>query len=196
MSYYSDDALQPLIELVDRASKNPLLLGIDGQGGSGKSTLARELVGKFDRPAAVVEGDDFYRDMPDDERLKLGPAEGFEWYFDWQRLKEQVLVPVREGKQSLRYQRYDWDNARMGVWVDIPMPSIVIVDGIYTLRPALRHLSDVKVYVEASKEVRVERQIDRAENPNEWIKRWIAAEDFYVAEHDPRGEADVVVDGS
>lgn len=196
MSYYSDDVLRPLVQLVNGMTKNPLLLGIDGQGGSGKSTLAREIVGKFDRPAIVVEGDDFYRDMPDEERVKLSPSEGFEQYFDWQRLAKEVLLPVRAGESVLRYQRYDWGNARMGDWVESPMPDIVIVEGVYTLRPTLRDLSDVKVYVEAGAEVRLKRHIDRAENSNEWINRWVAAEDFYVAEHDPKSAADVVFEGN
>ena len=64
------------------------------------------------------------------------------------------------------------------------------------MRPTLRRLSDVKVYVEASEEVRIERHINRAENSDEWIKRWVAAEDFYITKHDPKSAADVAFEGN
>lgn len=183
--------LRELLAVVDRRLA---LVGIDGQGGAGKSTFARTVVGELGY-AVVVEGDDFYRDLPDDERAALDPAAGVEQYFDWQRLRREVLEPVRRGDAVLRYQRYDWDRATMGDWVEQPMPDVVVVEGVYTLRPQLRDLIDVAVWVETSEETRLRRQAERGENDDVWIRRWVAAEDHYVATHDPRSAAVLHVEG-
>lgn len=195
MTTTTDHAAETLRALVSAVERRPVLVGIDGQGGAGKSTFARAVVGSLGA-AVVVEGDDFYRDMDDDERAALDPAAGVEQYFDWQRLRREVLEPVRRGDPTLRYQRYDWDNATMGAWVEQPMPDVVVVEGVYTLRPQLADLVDVAVWVETSEETRLRRQAERGENADEWITRWVAAEDHYVATHDPRSRADLHVEGA
>jgi uridine kinase len=186
------DTLPLLVDLVHRSGKRPVLVGIDGQGGAGKSRLALQLAARMPR-SVVVEGDDFYRDLPDDARVLLDAEQGAEQYVDWQRLRREVLEPVARGEPVLRYQRYDWARAAMGGWVEVPMPEVVVVEGVYTLRPQLRDLVDVKVYVEASAQVRRQRQRDRGENPDDWIERWVAAEDVYVARTAPQAAADLVV---
>lgn len=188
-------AARTLRELLAAVGRRPALVGIDGQGGSGKSTFARAVAGGLGH-AVVIEGDDFYRDLPDDERAALDAVAGVEQYFDWQRLRREVLEPVRRGDAILRYQRYDWGRAAMGDWVEQPMPDVVVVEGVYTLRPQLLDLIDVAVWVETSEETRLRRQAERGENEDVWIRRWVAAEDHYVATHDPRSEAVLHVEGA
>jgi phosphoribulokinase len=187
-------ALRPILAAVAARPRRPLLVGIDGPGGSGKSTLAGELVRQLDG-AVVVEGDDFYRDLPEEVRAALGPEAGYQQYFDWQRLRREVLVPVRDRRPALRYQRYDWEHARMGAWVTLPMPPVVVVEGVYTLRPALAELVDLKVFVATGEAVRLERQRARGENPDAWIGRWMAAEDHYLGVARPDLAADLVISG-
>ena len=193
---YPKGAIDQLVTLIGQAGKRPLLVGIDGPGGAGKSTLARYLVGRLNCPAVVVQGDHFYRDMPEDERLSLDAREGMMQYFDWQRLRHQVLEPVATGERVMRYQRYDWDAAGMGGWVEVPMPDVVVVEGVYMLRPELRDLVDVKAFVDANEEVRLQRQAGRGENTDDWIKRWAAAEDLYLSEVAPRSLADILIGGA
>ncbi|NCT92090.1 AAA family ATPase [Cellulomonas sp. APG4] len=195
MTRSTDHAAESLRALVAGVDRRPVLVGVDGQGGAGKSTFARSVVGSLGS-AVVVEGDDFYRDMDDDARAALDPAWGAEHYFDWQRLRREVLEPVRRGERTLRYQRYDWADATMGAWVEQLMPDVVVVEGVYTLRPQLLDLVDVAVWVEASAETRLRRQAERGENADEWIARWVAAEDHYVATHDPRSRAALHVQGA
>jgi uridine kinase len=183
-----------ILERIAALPRRPLLVGVDGPGGSGKSTLARRLVERLDQ-AAVVEGDDFYRDLPEGRRTALDAAAGYEQYFDWERLREQVLTAVRAGRPVLRYQRYDWERARLGGWVERPMPAVVVVEGVYTLRPQLAGLVDLGVFVTTDRATRLRRQRDRGENPEEWIGRWMAAEDHYLAVARPEQAADLVVRG-
>jgi uridine kinase len=182
------------LERIAAHPRRPLLVGIDGPGGSGKSTLARRLAGRLEG-AVVIEGDDFYRDQPDGTRAALDAAGGYERYFDWERLRDEVLVPVREGHRVLRHRRYDWERARLGARVEQPMPDIVIVEGVYTLRPQLAGLVDLKVFVATDEATRLRRQLDRGENSEEWIARWMAAEDHYLRLVGPERSADLVIPG-
>lgn len=192
-SDHACDEVERLVARLRSSEPAPVLLGIDGPGGAGKSTFARHLVAQLGPGAVVVEGDDFYRDLPETTRIALDARQGVEEYFDWQRLRRQVLEPVRAGERVLRYQRYDWATASMGSWVELATPDVVVVEGVYTLRPELRDLLDVTVYVEADEATRRRRQLARGQNPSAWIERWMAAEDLYASDTAPRTVADVVV---
>ena len=177
------------------AKRRPVAVGIDGPGGSGKSTFARDLADYLEVSVAIVQGDDFYSDMPEEEKAKLSPEGGCESYFDWRRLRTEVLESVRGDVKDLRYQRYDWDNARMGNWIDILMPEVVIVEGVYTLRPQLRDLLDFYVYIRTGEGTRARRLTKRGENSNEWIERWNAASNIYESKVKPWEDADLIIDG-
>jgi uridine kinase len=115
---------------------------MDGGGGAGKSTLAREVAAIVDR-STIVEGDDFYRVMDEDERAALRPDTGYDRYFDSERLRDEVLVPLR-ARDPARYRRFDWDAAkRHGLTttvVEVKPHGVVIVEGVYCNRPELSEL--------------------------------------------------------
>jgi uridine kinase len=198
----SDHAEARVVPLADvaralegrRRPGHTLLVGIDGYGGSGKSTLARALAAALD--GQVVEGDDFYR--PSKERQAPGfRADEVGADFDWPRLRDQVLAPLRDNRPT-RFQRHDWDNDRPGEWRQLSAGGPVVVEGIYSTRPELRPLYDVVIWVEAPAEVRLARGLarDGEEARSQWVDEWMPAEDRYVAAHDPASSADLVVDGS
>jgi uridine kinase len=60
--------------------RRPWVVALDGPSAAGTSTLADVLADRLG--AAVLRGDDFYRDLPDDERWGLDAAGGLERYFD------------------------------------------------------------------------------------------------------------------
>ena len=74
--------------------------------------------------------------------------------------------------------------------------GVVVVEGVYVARPALRGYYDLIVVVEAPRELCLERQLARGENEPEQIARWRAAEEWYLERQDPRRVADLVIDGS
>lgn len=71
--------------------------------------------------------------------------------------------------------------------------GVVIVEGVYVARPALRGYLDLIVVVEAPRELCLARQRARGENDPAEIERWRAAEDWYLQHQNPRRVADVVV---
>lgn len=183
--------------ILDRATAlsraHVCLIAIDGAGGAGKSTLAHELA-SLTSQAKVVPMDDFYRPATDTVRLSVSPASGYQHYFDWQRLRDQVLVPLSTGSEAT-YQRYDWGMAKLNEYHTIHPTGIVIVEGVYTMREDLRSFYDLTVFVDAPRPLRLRRMVSRAANDRAMIQKWMAAEDYYVTKEDPANHADIVVRG-
>ena len=193
---FSRSDLHKVLDLIDRRSSadRTLLVAIDGLGGAGKSTLAVELSAEL--PAAsIVEVDHFYRPMTDAERKKLSPREGYEDYFDWKRMFDEVLEPLSEQRLS-RYRRYDWSTNSLAEWRETRPAGAVIIEGVYSTRPEFRPLLGVTVYVNAPREQRLARMIARRYENMEWLEHWMAAEDWYIENVRPADHADLVVDGS
>jgi uridine kinase len=171
-----------------------VIVAIDGPGGAGKSTLARELAVLRD-DVAIVEGADFYRPLNESTRAALTPIEAVDLLFDWERLRDEVLAPLVRGEEA-RYRRYDWTVERLGEDVATIAPhGVVVVEGSYVARPALRGYLDLIVVVEAPRDLRIARQLERGEDEPERIARRRAAEDWYRERQDPKRVADLVVDG-
>jgi uridine kinase len=168
------------------------LVAIDGRGGAGKSTLAKELRDKIG--AQIIEGDDFYRVMSETERRALQPKDAYMRNFDWQRLRDQVLAPIRNGKAA-RYEQYDWHLQQLGPAVQVEPEGLIIIEGVYSFRPELRPYYDYSVFVETSRDVCFRRLRDRHANKEEWIQRWAAAEDWYIEHLCPSDAADMIARG-
>ena len=167
------------------------LVLVDGLGGAGKSVLAAALAEQLG--TLVVQGDDFYHSS--EQRWRSGP-EAIGASFDWRRLERQVLAPLSQG-EGARYQRYDWDEDRLGDWISLPGQDTVVVEGVYVLRAELRRYASVSIWVETPREVRLSRGIGRDGEAarSRWTDEWMPAEDVYVAAMRPMAAATVVVDG-
>ena len=155
--------------------------------------------------------DDFYGPMDAREMSALGPEEGYDRYFDWERLREEVLVPLTRGLTA-RYRRYDWGRHRLGGWTEIEPEGLVVVEGVYSTRPELRDLFRFSIFVETGRDERTGRSMARAEaefgskaidnvaarraDHRFWLQRWMAAEEWYDHHIDPKQWADVVLSGS
>jgi len=177
-----------------RHTRSYLLVAIDGGGGAGKSTLARNLADALG-DATIVQMDDFYRPMPAAERAALTPGEGVDRYFDWQRLRDSVLWPLRRGATA-RYRRYDWETGAIaGDAVEVIPSGVILIEGVYSLRRELRDLYDLTIFVDAPAELRHRRMAGRAENADIWIDRWMAAEHCYLERHRPQAGASLIWPG-
>jgi uridine kinase len=192
-----EDAAELVSDAIDAAEHEgpAVIVAVDGPGGSGKSALVRELALLRD-DVAVVEGDDFYRPLNESTRTALTPIEAVDLLFDWERLRDEALAPLTRGEDAT-YRRYDWDADRLGEEAAVVEASgVVVVEGCYVARPALRGYLDVIVAVDAPRELCIARQIERGENEPRQIERWRAAEEWYLERQDPRRGADLVIDGT
>ena len=195
------DALSPIKGLLEvlggvARRRRTLLVGIDGGGGAGKSTLAREIE-RAAEDVTVVEFDDFYR--PSSERKLRAAARDREvgGSFDWRRLRSQVLLPLAQDR-STRYQRYDWVADELADWVVVPVGGVVIVEGCYCLRRDLFDFYDYTIWVEAPRDLRLQRGLARggADTRDRWLKEWLPEEERFVEAENPSARAKLVIAGT
>jgi uridine kinase len=154
-----------------------VIVAIDGFSGAGKSTLAGRVLAEVS--GTVVHTDDFAAwDNP------------LDW---WPRLIEQVLMPLSMNKPA-HYQRYDWDLQELAGWDRIEPGGLVVVEGMSSSREKFRPYLSLSVWVDAPRELRLERGIERDGESmrGAWLD-WMASEDEWAAEEDPRSHADLIV---
>lgn len=175
-----------------------IIVALDGHSGAGKSTFAAAIAPMLD--AAVVHGDDFYRDMPEADRVELSRAQGVDRYFDWERLRVEALTTLVRRRQA-RFRCFNWVAGRgLTSPVTIDPRDVVIVEGVYSARPEFDDLLDLKVLVETVSEDRDQRRQQRLRtvsrtDPRGWDARWDAAERLYFESIRPRNTFDLIVSG-
>ena len=185
-----------LVELIQKHVKSGqggmTFVAIDGPSGSGKTTLAEALEASS-LAVTIVHVDDFYSEEGVDPPGGMDPEDACDEYVDWLRLSELVLEPLKDGDNGY-YQVYDWVAQKSDAWVTIEPRGVLIVEGVYAMRPELWDAYDVKVYVDTPQETRLNRLVERSDNPV-WVKRWAEAEVWYNANIKPIDHADVIVVG-
>lgn len=189
------DELLALLAGIPRRHET-LLVGIDGRGASGKSTLARRLE-RASTDIAVVEFDDFYLPLRDWE-ARAGSADGeIGGNFDWRRLRDQVLIPLSQDAPA-SYQRYDWPTDELSEWHTVPVGGTVVVEGNYCTRRELFGFYDYTVWIDAPRELRLERGLRRGgqDTRERWLTEWMPEEDRYLQAEHPANRADLVLDGT
>jgi uridine kinase len=180
--------------LNNRLAGGRLTVAIDGGGGAGKSTVARGIGDEFARRVTVIRCDDFYRPLTAAKYSQLSPQEAYETYFDWPRLRDEVLMPLRIGKRA-RYQRYNWSGDCLAEWIEIEPREIVVVEGVFSMRPELRPQLDVAIFIETPRAERMRRMSVRPQDSTSWMDRWMAAEDWYLENIAPQHRADLILEG-
>jgi uridine kinase len=168
---------RPVLDLIAAARQDDALtlVGIGGHGAAGKTTLARMVPG-----AQIVSTDEFW------------DGEGF----DLDRLEREVVAPLARG-DAAAFASYDWAARKTRGSRTVEPNGVVIVEGVCALHRKLRDSYAVRVWVEASYDVRLARAIARDGEAarQTWVDVWMPSEDRYVERDDPVGCADLVISG-
>jgi uridine kinase len=114
----------------------------------------------------------------------------------WRRLTEQVLEPLAAGRPA-RYQVYDWQAGRFDRWVDVAVPTVLVVEGVGAAAGPVDGYASLRVWVEAPEDERLARGVarDGEELRDEWL-RWTGREAAHFERDRTRERADVLVDGT
>jgi molybdenum cofactor guanylyltransferase len=174
----------------------PVVVAIDGPSCTGKSVLATALA--LRSGAAVVEGDDFYRNtlprLSVAQRDQMSDAAVVHAVIDWERLRAEALLPLR-ARQSATFQPYDWnaDDGRLAPPKSIPAADVIILEGVYAARPDLADLVDIAVYLGVDPQVRARRYAERKNDPD-WQRFWERGEAHYFRVVHPPASFDLRVD--
>ena len=83
------------IRVLARTS-SPVIVALDGRSGTGKSTLADWVADQFE--GIRVDQDDFYAGGDLGAWQRLTPREKADRVIDWRRVRDEVLLPLRNGQ--------------------------------------------------------------------------------------------------
>jgi uridine kinase len=186
-------------------------VAIDGVDAAGKTTLADELrllLESGGRPVLRATIDDFHR--PRAERHRRGPTSPEGYYrdsFDYDGLRRELLEPLGPGGSG-RYRSRVFDLHADEPVGDPPAPTpvdaVLLLDGVFLLRPELNDLWDFRVVVEVDVDEGIRRALVRDEDlfgsPDEALRRYrnryVPGQRLYLDEVDPVSLADVVVENT
>jgi uridine kinase len=173
-----------------RRLSRPCVVALDGRSGAGKSTLAANIAEALG--ACVVDGDDFFsgglavRSDALQDRVRD--------CIDWKR-QRPVLEALRAGRKA-SYSAFDWDafDGRLEIEPTVVEPrSVVLFEGVYTARPELTDLVDLRVLLWVSETTRVARLLAREGDIGAWERQWHEAEEWYFTHAVPSHVFDLIL---
>jgi uridine kinase len=185
-------ALVGLVRERSRGFDRPYVVAIDGRSGVGKSTLAARLSGELD--ATVIDGDDFFRGGV--ELRNDAPSDRARDCIGW-ALQRPILEALRAGRDG-RYFAFDWDAFDGSLATEptsVVARTFVVIEGVYSARPELHDLIDLRVLVQVPDATRLERLLAREGAIGPWERQWHEAEVWYFEHAAPPSSFDVLVDG-
>lgn len=190
---------------------HPLRVAIDGIDAAGKTTLANELAPLIEEHRRVViraSIDGFHR--PRAERYRQGPDSPQGYYedaFDFASLQEALLEPLGPtGNGLYRQAAFDFrtDTPLVAREEHAPLNAVLLVDGVFLLRPELDHLWDYRIFVQVDFEIALQRAMER-DQPlfgdaeavrTRYLQRYLPGQQFYFQRDQPQERADVIVDNN
>lgn len=143
--------------------QHPILVGVAGGSGSGKTTVARALAASFRaEQVQIVLMDSYYRDragVPFEERTRINYDHPDA--FDEPLLVEQIQT-LKAGR-GVDQPVYDFTrHERAAARVRVEPSRVIIVEGILVLAvESLRHLLDLKLFVDTPADLRFLRRLRR-----------------------------------
>ncbi|MCL4880084.1 MAG: uridine kinase [Anaerolineae bacterium] len=187
----------------------PTCVAIDGIDAAGKTTLADRLAARLrERGRSVIRASvDSFHNPPDirHQRGKLSPEGYFYDSFDYEALKSQLLIPLKENRpfQTALFDYRMEDRSASPLQTAAPN-AILLFDGVFLLRPELIDHWDMKIFVEISFETSLKRARERdqvlfgsvEEVTKHYELRYLPGQKIYLETCQPREKANLVLDNN
>ena len=203
-------------ELLDRlagaigsvGASHPVRVAVDGPPAAGKTTLADELALLLrSRGREVIRASTEGFHLPRAQRYRRGEFSAEANYhdsFDYDMLCRVLLDPLGpDGDRRYRRAVYDvgTDTAVSPPATTAPADAVLLLDGVFLLRPELAGRWDLSIFVSAAFERIVDRARIRdlarlgsaAEVERRFRTRYIPAQKLYFAAASPADHADIIV---
>ena len=185
----SHAALLPLLAAIDRqmAAKARTTVVIEGGAGSGKSTLAALLEKIYG--CTVLHMDDFFLRAEQRTAERYAAPGG---NIDHERFLAEVVTPLTNGA-TFRYRPFDCATFTVGDGCDITPGALTVVEGCYSMHPALGKYYDLAVWVD----IEAQTQRMRIEKRNapafaaRFFNEWIPMEQAYFSAFHTAAQCDI-----
>lgn len=190
----------------------PILVGIDGVDAAGKTILADKLADRLEesnRQIIRASIDGFHN--PKAIRYRKGrnsPNGYYQDSFNHHLIIDKLLKPLSSG--DLKYKEVVFDY-RIDDEVNVPSKkadkdAILIMDGIFLFRPELLNHWDIKILLDVSFDVTLQRAIKRVKDQetldseqdimDQYNRRYIPGQRLYFQEATPQEKADILIDNT
>ena len=180
----------PLLARIDRllGEKPRVLIAIDGMSASGKSTLAALLHEVYGAP--VIHMDDFF--LQPQQRTPeryASPGENV----DHERFAQEVLAPLLR-EEAFAYRPFLCGSFTFGEPVRVEPARLVIVEGSYSLHPALADAYDLRVLLRLDRQAQSERILARNGEAMHarFMELWVPLENAYFEATDIDARCDLL----
>ncbi len=190
---------------------HPTRVAIDGIDAAGKTSLTDELapiIRKGGRFVIRISIDDFHR--PRHKRYQRGELSPEGYYydsFDYQAIREDVLRPLGPtGDRRYKQATFDFrsDTPITEPLHIAPHDAVLLMDGVFLMRPELLNHWDFRIFVMVENEVAVSRAIKRDLDlfPSteliikRYRERYFPGQELYFQAVDPLRYADVLINNN
>ncbi|MBE7055981.1 MAG: uridine kinase [Ruminococcaceae bacterium] len=168
-----------------------MIIAIDGPCCGGKTTYANKLAADFNVSCNIFHMDDFFLrpEQRTEERINT-PGENV----DYERFLEEVLIPLKSNS-AFSYRKFSCSKMDLDEYVCVEPREINIIEGTYSLHPALRNYYDKCIYIDVDSKTQLERLKSRepAYKVEMFINKWIPLERLYFDTFKPKNICDEII---
>lgn len=154
----------------------PVLIALDGRCAAGKTTLAEKLHEMIN--CTVFHMDDFFLRPEQRSKERLDMPGG---NVDYERFREEVLMPLKSGVPKISYQPYDCHEQQLLQPVIVKPAQVVLIEGSYSCHPELWDFYSLHIFLTVNPEEQLRRIAGRNGKGNirQFQEQWIPLEEQY-----------------
>jgi len=206
------DVVNIILKLREEKRDGALLVGVSGLDNSGKTTLCTRWESKLvekGQSVTTVHIDDFHNPQKIRHQDPQHPCYSFYQHgFDYTALEERILKPLKEnGRLKTKWTGIDLatDKRTLKRIYDITEGDIALVEGVFIFRQALRDYYDLRIFVDISPQVCLERARERHQVEGEreemelyerYRNRYLPGQNIYLTEDKPKEYSQIIIDNN
>jgi len=166
----------------------PVLIALDGRCAAGKTTLAEKLEKMIN--GTVFHMDDFFLRPEQRSKERLNTPGG---NVDYERFREEILVPLKNGAPKIFYQPYDCHEQQLLQPVVVEPAQTVLIEGSYSCHPELWDFYSLHIFLTVNPDEQLRRIARRSgrDSIRQFQERWIPFEEQYFTAYQIRKRCDL-----
>ena len=170
------------------ATKEHLVVAIDGRCGAGKTTLAAELQAHYG--CTVISTDHFFLRPEQRSAIRLAtPGENV----DHERFLKEVLLPLKRGR-PFAYRPFDCSRMELGLPVSVCPGKLTIVEGSYSCHRSLWDHYDLRIFLTVDRQEQLHRLMVRnGTYVGVFLEKWIPLEERYFEAFDLERRCELIL---